>query len=667
MRTALLVLLAAGLVYAVCGLVRGLRRNIAVAKRSNLAYVVVPCNLMARHWLVIERVYARFVRLFPESWWDGWLDLMLADSCYHLDFQRFTRHGDMLLLVSPSSIIVQVSNAEAIGQIATQGERFPKPGHVYGPLKMFGENVLTSEGAVWRAHRRATSGTFTERNSALVFREVVVQTRGMIDSCWAGRRKPLTSMSADITRLTLHVIGRVGFGLRLLWPGQSLPPGSGAAAAKYASLDAPAGYTLSFVDTLTHLLDKILVLLLVPHWLLRMLPSKNARVAAAAYRDYVKYMDEMLDEKIEAVTGASPSQAAGQGMDLMGALARGSFGFGRGGLGDASERLGKAPAMTRDEILGNAFIMFVAGHESSANMIHLTLINLATNPAAQRRLQSDVDALVGDTDCSRWDYEDLMGPMATSAIGACLNETLRIVPPGPAIPKQVSPHSDQVLNIDGRRCMLPKASLIILYAIKAHEDPRHWPYQESTLRPGHDDLREYRPDRWFETQPGPRRRQSRDEDDEDDGSSIATPRSVTPTEPDGYDSDDGSDGFDRDRNRNRQGDAPFFRPRRGAFLPFSDGSRSCVGRRVAQVEIMTFLLVLFQRYSIELATEEWAGEEEVRGMDRRARTDVYRMAQAASRRTMAQAATVITLGLHGKTVPMRLVPRGEERFVDWVT
>ncbi|KAG5915306.1 hypothetical protein E4U61_004727 [Claviceps capensis] len=603
MLSTLPLVLGAACIYAVFAVVTGLRRNIAVAKGTNLPYVVVPCYQTAQHWLMLSHYYAPIIRLFPKSWWEGWLECPMR--------KPFAK--------SPA-----------------------KPWEMYTMLAMFGENVVTTEGSVWNAHRKATAATFNEKNSALVFRETIVQTNGMIDS-WVGHRgsgnvddnsnEPLTTVSADVTRLTINIIGYVGFGLRLLWPGQSLPLGMDAAEAKYASLDALEGYTLCFVDTLVQLLDKIVFLLLFPLLLLRMVPFKKARIAAAAHENYVRYLDEMLDEKIKALKAGNPElpeREDKEGMDFMGALAQCSF----GGSSGASSRTGQkgekkhdrlegqahgitnAPALSRDEMLGNAFVLFLAGHETSANTMHFTLIHLATNPAAQRLLQRDIDKLVGDTDCSSWDYESLIGPMTTSAIATCINETLRVIPPTPAIPKQVSPQSDQTLSIEGRECALPKGIFILVNAIKAHENPRHWPYQESKLRPGHDDLRDYRPERWFETRPGPCHQQSNGSD------TVSRSRSKTP-ESSGYDSDDG---IDDGIQGSREGDASFFRPRRGAFLPFSDGPRRCLGRRVAQVQLMTVLLVLFQRYSIELAVDEWASEAQVKEMDRTARTDVYRMA-----------------------------------------
>ena len=550
-------------------------------------------------------------------------------------------------MVSPGSITVHVTDAEGIAQITTQRDKFPKPVQFYAILNQFGDNVLTTEGAVWKAHRKATASSFNEKNAALVFREVIRQADGMINT-WVdeqgNRSAPLTTVSSDIVRFAINIISYVGFGIRPMWPGQSVPPGTTANEAKYASLDAAPGYSLCFVDTLEYLMDRILALLLIPHWLLRSSPWERHRVAATAHKEYAQYLDEMMNEKIQEVK-VSGSRAS-EGMDFMGELVRGTYGQDR----DSS----KAPALGRDDILGNAFIMFVAGYETSANAIIFTLINLATNPEAQRMIQSDIDKLVGDTDPSTWDYESLIRLMATSAIGACMNETLRLAPPVPAIPKMVLPDFDQSILLNGQERILPKGSLVMIHVLKAQEDPRSWPYQESKVTPGSDDLRDYKPDRWFEMVPGPR-----GEEKSRDDSRRAT--QLDSEQQGGYDSDDGCP------DRETDPDARFFRPRRCAFMPFSHGARSCVGRRVAQVQIMTFLMILFQRYSLELATDKWISQEDIQGVDREAKAAVYRKAQAASRLAVSKAHAIITLGLHGRPVPLRLVKRGEEKFVNWMS
>lgn len=43
------------------------------------------------------------------------------------------------------------------------------------------------------------------------------------------------------------------------------------------------------------------------------------------------------------------------------------------------------------------------------------------------------------------------------------------------------------------------------------------------------------------------------------------------------------------------------KPERGAYIPFSDGMRGCIGRKFAQVEFIATLAVLFREYRVTLA------------------------------------------------------------------
>lgn len=541
--------------------------------------------------------------------------------------------GEAFIVVSPGMLVLYTASAEAIHQVTSKREAFPKPTDLYKLLSMYGENVVTTEGAEWRAHRKVTSTSFNEKNAALVFHETITQTDGLLKQ-WLGPEgkgnTTIKTVEDDTMTLMLHIIGYAGFGLKLLWSGQSLPAGTDPKLAKYSLLEPPPGYTLNFKDALAGMLHHIISLVILPRWLMRILPFNNIRTALKSENNLLKYFDQFVQDKIEDAKQGKPEQ----GMDIMGMLVRTSYGDQTTGL----KKDTKLPRLQNSEIIGNAFVMMVAGHETTANATHFTLLQLAANPEAQRLVQQDVDKIFGGSDPKTWDYDQCVNPLMASYVGACMNETLRTMPPGVDIPKRVSPGRDQVLTLEGQEHVLPAGMHVGLVAVAAQHNPRYWPAKPSKITGAESDILDWVPERWFRGQV-----------------------SNSNTEVEGADSEDfgGFAGPDTSTQ--------LFRPVRGSYLPFSDGARSCLGRRIAQVEMVAALSCIFQKYSIELAVDEWASDEEVEKMNKEQRRAVYEKAQAKARATMREATSLITLKLHGnKYVPIRLVARGQERFVDCI-
>ncbi|KAK3359113.1 cytochrome P450 [Lasiosphaeria hispida] len=626
------ILLAVGLVagWMVYSYISGLRRNVQIARKTGLPYVVYAVHPHSFPWQLTFWIWLPLIKLLPKAWWEKPMIVLQPDWAYNTNQEYFDWVGsETFILAGPDDITLFTENPDLVTQMCLRREAFPKDIARYGVLTMFGQNVVSTEGAIWRMHRKVTSSSFNEKNAAHTFVEAIGQTKGMLQYYFNGTTenktstKTIKSLEHDTMMWALNIIGHVGFGLRLIWPGQKVP--DDPKLAKYGALDPPPGYTMTFAESLGGLLHRIITILLVPNVILKILPFHFAREAAAAKENYYRYMKEFLHDKVEQVRRGDREQ---EGMDIMGQLVRSTY----------EEKAAKSntPKLTDDEIISNAFIMTLAGHETTANILHFTLIELANNPASQRRLQKDVDALFGDSDPSTWDYEKNVNPLLASQIGACINETMRMMPPVTAIPKIVSPTSDQAITYEGRRIVLPAGLSINMVAPAIHRNPRWWPTKPSERTGRPTDLDEWIPERWYR----------------------ATAKSSNG-------SDAAEDGEDYGGFQGSDTSASLYRPVRGSFVPFSDGPRSCLGRRIAVVELIAALGVIFQKYSVELAVDEWATDEEVKGMSAEERRALYAKAREKSRATVGKASAIITLKFNGsgQYVPVRLVKRGSERFV----
>ncbi|KAM7191875.1 Cytochrome P450 [Naviculisporaceae sp. PSN 640] len=606
------VLIASGAILAcvVYSIVSGLRGNIQKAQKTGLVYVVSPVHSFNIIWQAGSAVFIPLVKKLPKQWWENWLPLTAPNWEYKSRMEQFDRLGtDTFILVTPGGMTLFTCDAEVIHQVTSRREAFPKDTTNYKVLAMFGNNVLVTEGAVWKMHRKTTSPSFNEKNAAHTFAEAISQTHGMMSMYFgdersqSGSTKTITSLEKDTMTWALNIIGYVGFGLRLFWPGQELPKDLDPRLAKYGSMDPPPGYTMTFGQSLAVLLERIITLLVIPWPLLKRLPFEFAKQTWSAKENYLKYMDEFLKTKVDDTRKGVRETG---GMDIMGQLVRSSY---------ATNSTKQTAKLDDSEIIGNAFIMTVAGHETTANTLHFTLAELAINPAAQRALQKDIDSIFKGSDPSTWDYESAVNSMMASHIGACVNETLRLMPPVVQIPKFVSPHSEQAISIKGTQHVLPAGLGISLVVLSAQRNPRWWPTKPSDRTGASTDLDDFLPERWYRT----------DKFDENHTQEVE-------------ENEAGDYGGYQGANTS----ALLYRPARGSYTPFSDGARSCLGRRIAMVEMVAALAAIFQKYSIELAVDDWASDDEVEDMTREEKRRVYAKAQESARATIAEATTILT-------------------------
>lgn len=362
---------------------------------------------------------------------------------------------------------------------------------------------------------------------------------------------------------------------------------------------------------------------------LEWLPFKSARAAHQAFIEWGMYLKEMYKSKQEDFA-RNPQQEGS--LDLLGALVKGGGSTNEKSDPASLEKGETIPAqLTETDILGNAFIFILAGHETTSNSIHFSIIFLALHPTAQHALHADLDRIFAGKPPEQWDYETYLPQLLNSMAGAVLSEELRLIPPVVSIPKCVREHPQQ-LTVNGKKCFVPADSYVSILTPAAHRNPNCWPtgppQKENSIRPDlntDNDLEEFKPERWFVN----RKNEANEKEDISDrgDSHLDVPTSL-------------------------------YRPRRGAYIPFSEGARSCLGRRFAQVKVMAALATIFSEYSVELALDGFAEEEELRGMSERQQKEIWEKAkQDAFRKLRENMRSLFTLQLRGEDVKVRFVRR----------
>ncbi|KAJ3289946.1 hypothetical protein HDU79_003657 [Rhizoclosmatium sp. JEL0117] len=311
-----------------------------------------------------------------------------------------------------------------------------KPVHTYMLIDIYGSNIVTTEGATWRRHRKIAGPVFGERNNALVH-EASLRIANEMFAAWPTDQTALIDISEEMMQFALYVIASAGFGKDFAWTDKEG--------------DIPAGHTLSFKTTMKTVIENLMNYVMFPDWSL----SKLARTSR---KEFGQYMDEMIEEAIADGDSLSPN--------ILQALTKAAF---------AENESSK---LTKEEIRANGFVMIVAGHETTANTLAYAFALLALHPDIQDTLYQHCVEALGGKDPEYADFSKLTYSLAV------MNETLRLYPQVIAIPKY---SADQTVVIG--KHVLPPKTVIHIEVTAIHKNPDVWG----------PDVDEFKPERFLST------------------------------------------------------------------------------------------------------------------------------------------------------------------------
>lgn len=276
---------------------------------------------------------------------------------------------------------VNLSDAKAGDEYLSKPKHFLKPPYIYDAMNFYGPNVDTVNGETWQRHRRLTTPPFNEKNSALVWRESLAQARDMVADWESKGEQDGVEMSADTTKLALHVLSGAGFG-------QSYKFTRGMTSIS-------AGHSMSYADSLTSILSNLLVAIIAssvnaPSLLLPKF-IKDMKIALAEFK---QYMVEMVEEERALIKAGRPDHKE----NLMSVLVRAN---------ESSASAGKErSSLSDEEIYGNLFIWNLAGHDTTAKVLAYAISLLSVNLPVQEWLSEEINQVFGERPAKECNYKE---------------------------------------------------------------------------------------------------------------------------------------------------------------------------------------------------------------------------------------------------------------------
>ena len=123
-------------------------------------------------------------------------------------------------------------------------------------------------------------------------------------------------------------------------------------------------------------------------------------------------------------------------------------------------------ALGEDEIVATAFVILVAGYDTTGSLLSYACYELAKNVEIQDRLRQEVESIM-DGECNDLKFEDVQ---KMTYMDQVLNETLRLHVPIPIVQRVAS----RDYTIPGSNVTIPKGSEAWINPVGIHTDTKHY-------------------------------------------------------------------------------------------------------------------------------------------------------------------------------------------------
>ena len=327
--------------------------------------------------------------------------------------------GDVGRFRMANTTAVSVNSPEAVRQVlVTDAAKYLKETRGYRKLRlMLGRGLVTSDGEAWLRQRRIAQPAFHKQRIAGFGDRMVRASLDLADD-WRDRGVDgtLLDVAEEMNRLTLRIAGETLFSTDI--SGESDVVGR----------------------SLAILLEQFHVHVSTP------LPYPEYMPTPGNFRFW--RAKKAMDGVVNGLIAERRRDGGGQN-DLLGMFMEAR---------DEETGEGMSDAQLRDEVV----TMLNAGHETTANALTFTLYLLSKHPDVARRLEAEVDAVLGERQPTVDDLKTLTYTMQV------LRESLRLYPPVWALGRMPS----EDVEIAGYH--VARGSYVFVSQYAVHRNPRLW-------------------------------------------------------------------------------------------------------------------------------------------------------------------------------------------------
>ncbi|MEM6460544.1 MAG: cytochrome P450 [Pseudomonadota bacterium] len=298
---------------------------------------------------------------------------------------------------------------------------FPKSDLMVGALEpLIGDSIFVSDGAKWKRQRAMIDPAFSKMRLTLAFkamREAVDDYVARLTD--AAANSETISLDQAMSELTADIICRTVFSV-------SLDTG--------VSKDVFNDFAV-FERGVAQV--KIWRLIVDPAWTDA---PQDADVLAACER-IRRHLGDLIDTHLDAAPGTYD--------DIASAVI-------------AARDKESGAAFTREELIDQLGVFFLAGHETTASALTWAFYVLAMRPEIIARIRTEIDDSIGDRSI---EYEDIRKLVFTRAV---FRETLRLYPPITFMPR-VAMRSGRI-----GRYRVKKGALLMIAPWTLHRHDDYW-------------------------------------------------------------------------------------------------------------------------------------------------------------------------------------------------